>query len=311
MSQKRKRAAVSTHTCGDKIHENWIKGSKQQANMGVTMPRQPTSGGRQNGCWVPPVVALANFYNLKPSLDFIENGFGNANTDADDADSSDSSVEVGTAVQPSQEPSQDEVGDKAVNRVAPKVTGNLVDPVGNDKGNDPKIDPPPLVRSNACDNVKVTVESVLTLWPGDDAQGVFEVMETLFGVCVVGDSWGNHNTNDEFCGPTHSGDGNVSERWFKDLRVTIDNNNLVVLLVERLDSGKDKGNIHYLLVLGYKEEIRRRGTRYALHVKDGMEEDTLLEAMLWDTSSVELTTKVPNGTTLDRYKILESVNVTM
>lgn len=50
--------------------------------------------------------------------------------------------------------------------------------------------------------------------------------------------------------------------------------NLVLMLVERLEGGKDKGNTHYLLVLGYEETRRRRAAVRSLWLKDPMEGDT-------------------------------------
>eukprot|EP01043_Picozoa_sp_COSAG02_P044585 COSAG02_NODE_3997_length_5934_cov_5.000171_1_plen_144_part_00 len=86
----------------------------------------------------------------------------------------------------------------------------------------------------------------------------------------------------------------------------------MLLLVERLEGGKDKGNTHYLLVLGYEEEVRRRGGNVRkLWLKDPMGDngDTLLRAELWDEPAVELLTYQPSGSKLDRFTILEATHL--
>ena len=63
--------------------------------------------------------------------------------------------------------------------------------------------------------------------------------------------------NVKCCGPTlvsvqEYGIWHVSKPWFDDPKKTVDGNNGVILLVERLEQ-KDRGKTHYLLVLGYQD----------------------------------------------------------
>ena len=222
------------------------------------MPKQPTSGGRNNGCWIPPVVALARFYHF---------------------------------------------------------------------------------------DVGATVESVLGKYPLDVAEDVYEMVAKLYGCWLPTNVWRNdagddadevaeedaeelnNEANDNNgtqtdtapeglhsdCGPTSEveyGIQHVHAPWFSDVRATIDGGNLVLLLVERQDAGKDKGNIHYLLVLGYQEISQRRGgNTYSLRVKDPMEGDQLLTAVLWHDQRVELMTQQVTGAALDRYSVLEATHM--
>ena len=52
-------------------------------------------------------------------------------------------------------------------------------------------------------------------------------------------------------------------------------------------------------------------TWYTLYIKDPMEGNKLLLAKLWDERGVELITKQPNGSTLDRYMILEATHLSV
>ena len=98
--------------------------------------------------------------------------------------------------------------------------------------------------------------------------------------------------------------------WFTDVQSTIDRGDVILLLVERLDGGKDKGNTHYLLGVGYEESSSRRGgTAYTLYVKDPMEGDVVLAAPLWHEPTIELCTRQINGAVLDRYAVLESTHL--
>ena len=75
-------------------------------------------------------------------------------------------------------------------------------------------------------------------------------------------------------------------------------------------TGKDKGGTHYLVVLGYQETVRRRGgNTYELRVKDPMEGDQILTAVLWGKQGEELKTLQVSGSALDRYSILESTHM--
>jgi len=68
----------------------------------------------------------------------------------------------------------------------------------------------------------------------------------------------------------------VADAWWAALTRTLsgsgdEGSNLIMLLVERLEGGQDKGHTHYLLVLGYEEEVRRRGGNVRkLWLKDPM-----------------------------------------
>jgi hypothetical protein len=102
----------------------------------------------------------------------------------------------------------------------------------------------------------------------------------------------------------------VAALWFADVKRTLDGGNLVLLLVERLEGGKDQGRTHYLLCLGCQETTRQRGgSAYSLYVKDPMEGDALLTAQLWEEPGVELMTRQLTGQPLDRYAILESTHL--
>ena len=106
----------------------------------------------------------------------------------------------------------------------------------------------------------------------------------------------------------------VADSWWDAVKETLCGGDPVLLLVERLEGAKDKGNTHYLLALGYQEEKGRRGSkRCTLLVKDPMLGDELLEAELWAARpaggpQAELTTQ-QNGATLDRYAILEAAHL--
>ena len=62
----------------------------------------------------------------------------------------------------------------------------------------------------------------------------------------------------------------VSDPWFAAVSTTIRSDNLILLLVERLEGGKDKGNTHCLVMLGYEETKVRRSTVRKLWLKDPM-----------------------------------------
>ena len=183
-------------------------------------------------------------------------------------------------------------------------------------------------------DTKVTIASVLALQNGDDdEEEVIELFEQVSGAIVETPSvWSNDadffkdadSVEDErgaascrWMGPTSEvidGVHSVCGEWFDDVRKTIDGGNPVLLLLERLGSGKDQGNLHYLLCLGYEETVERRNRRsYTLHVKDPMEGDVLLAATLWEIpvgdEPVELTTRQSSGARLDQYSILESTHL--
>eukprot|EP01050_Picozoa_sp_SAG11_P005942 SAG11_NODE_440_length_9448_cov_3.356509_5_plen_311_part_00 len=165
----------------------------------------------------------------------------------------------------------------------------------------------------------LSADSILQLRPGDDDEEVCEVLEDVTGDFTPEVTWGNdeafitQNLDIVWGGPTSQedyGTRSVSDAWFAALTSTIESDNLVLLLVERLEGGRDKGNTHYLLVLGYEETVRRRGGNVrTLWLKDPMEGDQLLSAEFWAESGVELTTRQPNGRTLDRYAILEATHL--
>jgi len=194
-------------------------------------PQQPTD--RPNGCWIPPVVSIARFYEL---------------------------------------------------------------------------------------DSEATIASVLASYPSKDDEDAFEVLERLFGVWAPSNVYGNDASCFEttaehgvpWCGPTsieEYGTQRAHPDWFADVRATIDGGDLVLLLVERLEGLRDKGNTHYLLVVGYQEVARRCGNVCSLFVKDPMEGNVVLVAALWDRPETELTTRQASGATLDRYGILESTHM--
>ena len=166
----------------------------------------------------------------------------------------------------------------------------------------------------------VSMASVRELRPGDEPEEFCEVFEEAFGMWPANKSFSNDSEFMESsgvvkcCGPTsvqEYGIWHVSKPWFDDLKKTVDGNNGVILLVERLER-KDQGKTHYLLVLGYQETLKRRnGKSYTLYIKDPMEGNKLLLAKLWDEHGVELITKQPNGSTLDRYMILEATHLSV
>jgi hypothetical protein len=105
----------------------------------------------------------------------------------------------------------------------------------------------------------------------------------------------------KFSGPTsikEYGTWRVSNAWINEYKKTIQNDNAVILLVERLE-GKDVGRTHYLFGLGYEEKIqknrRNRSPSISLLVKDPTEGNDLLCATMWYERSVELCTKQTNG----------------
>jgi len=154
----------------------------------------------------------------------------------------------------------------------------------------------------------------------DEAEDVFEVFEQMYGLWAPSFVWGDDQTFLEesaahgvpWRGPTSADDygtQTVHTPWFDAVRATVDAGDLVLLLVERLEGGKDKGGTHYLLVVGYQETRRRRGgNACSLQVKDPMEGNQLLAAVLWNDQRAELTTQQVTGSALDRFKILESTH---
>ena len=222
--------------------------------IAAIMPKAVATKSRQNGCWVPPVVALAHFYNMK---------------------------------------------------------------------------------ALSTSGLPITMENVAALRTGDEPEEVCEIFEEAFDIWMADKSWSNHpdymmkevkeeeeeeeaeksqtNTNHfTYHGVTavnEYGTNCVSRAWFEDLKRTIDQDDAVLLLVERQER-KDFGKTHYLVCLGYKEEMkRRRGSEnvsYTLFVKDPTEGDEMLVAKLWEEGNIELCTKQHNGSVLDRYMILEA-----
>ena len=166
---------------------------------------------------------------------------------------------------------------------------------------------------------EITVDSILGLRAGDDAEEACEVFEDITGWWLPETTWGNDEASikDEpdlvWGGPTSVSDFGthaVGDEWWAALTRTIENDDLVLLLVERLEGGKDKGHMHYLLVLGFEEQIRRRGGNVRrLWLKDPMEGNELLEAEFWAEPKVELITKQASGKPLDRYTILEATHL--
>ena len=210
--------------------------SKQVNSSKAIMPLQNLQ--QQNGCWVPPVISVANFYDFSVMKD---------------------------------------------------------------------------------QTTKVSMESINALCPGDEPEEFCEMFEEAFGVWPAKKTFSNDPDLMEdlmdvkCCGPTsikEHGIWKVSKTWFDEVKKTIQENDLVILLVERLER-KDKGNTHYLVVFGYEETRRRNRESYSLIIKDPNEGDTLLEAKLWDDNSVELTTKQTNGSTLDRFNILEATHLSV
>ena len=124
--------------------------------------QQPTNDGRENGCWIPPVVAFARYYGLDPAA---------------------------------------------------------------------------------------SIDSVLAVRPQDEAEDVFEMMEDIYGVWAPAKVWGNDEAfladsaehGVPWCGPTSEDDGcgnrSINPAWFADVCATVDAGDLVLLLVERLESG--------------------------------------------------------------------------
>lgn len=130
---------------------------------------------------------------------------------------------------------------------------------------------------------QVSVASVLALRPGDEDEEVVEVFEQALGVegMITPSSWSNDEAffegSDRYLGLTSVEDYGVqavAQPWFADVRKVIDGGNLILLLVERLEGGNDRGKTHYLLCVGYQETVRRRGTAFSLKVKDPMEGGT-------------------------------------
>lgn len=90
------------------------------------------------------------------------------------------------------------------------------------------------------------------------------------GLAAADIVWGGPTSVTEY--GTHA----VADEWWAAVKRLLNGSNgerpgLILLLVERLEGGKDKGHTHYLLVLGYEEQIRRRGGNVRkLWLKDPM-----------------------------------------
>ena len=176
---------------------------------------------------------------------------------------------------------------------------------------------------------EVTVDSIVTMHPEDEEAEVCEIIEEICGVWCPDKTFGDEEAfikkpaqagnppiqSVNWAGPTSIDDfgtRKVSQLWFADVKRTIERGELCLLLLERLESGKDQSATHYLLALGFEEVLQRRSHHACtLYVKDPMEGDQILRAMLWEERGIELTTKQPSGAVLDRYKILEATHLQM
>ena len=133
---------------------------------------------------------------------------------------------------------------------------------------------PPSSRSDqawpvAARGRAITVDSILGLRAGDDGEDACEVLEDITGWSFPGSTWGRGDAEADinvftqgsvWGGPTAVNDygtHTVAGAWWAALKQTIEGSNLVLLLVERLEGGQDKGHTHYLLVLGFEEQVRR------------------------------------------------------
>ena len=101
--------------------------------------------------------------------------------------------------------------------------------------------------------------------------------------------------------------------WFAAVKDTVRKGNLVLLLVQRKEGGKDKNNTHYVVIMGFEEETtkvrRKEVTMRSVWLKDPMEGDQLLRADFWPElePDVELVTYQHNSSSkLDRFGILEA-----
>ena len=173
----------------------------------------------------------------------------------------------------------------------------------------------------------ITVESVLSLRPGDHPEVTCEVLEDITGHYLPGQTWSNEEDVKEdervqYGGVTsicHFGLWTVAGAWWKALETTLgETGNPVLLLVERLEGKQDRGQTHFLLVLGLEELRSRRTVVRRLLLKDPMVGDALLKAELWALREAggepaELTTmeetKQGESKPLDRYKILEATHL--
>ena len=137
---------------------------------------------------------------------------------------------------------------------------------------------------------EITVEAVLGLRAGDEAEEACEVLEDITGCWLPAATFGNDEETESIRGDgdvvwggptsvTDYGTHAVADVWWAALTRTLGGGggsdeeppNLILLLVERLEGAKDKGHTHYLLVLGCEEEVRRRGGNVRkLWLKDPM-----------------------------------------
>ena len=138
---------------------------------------------------------------------------------------------------------------------------------------------------------EITVESVLSLRPGDEPEEACEVFEDITGCWLPETTFGDDEAfiksvseasnapEVAWGGPTsvtEYGVHTVAHAWWESLTRTLSGSddepaNPILLLVERLEGGKDKGNTHYLLVFGFEQQVRRRGGNVRkLWLKDPM-----------------------------------------
>ena len=249
----------------------------------AVMPKQPTDGGRTNLCWVSPVVAVAAYYQAAvaghaavtvESVLALQGGAG-----ADEAASAEDILweeyRIGT--------------------VACLQRGEDWDPWDAEGDAD--------VWCNGLD------EDWRALRPDS-------------GMLV--DDWGTEK---------------VSEEWFGALRRCIDAEHVALLLVERLEAREAQAHakaagpapptgagaaatapaaaaparcqrpVHYLLVLGYRVQGGRRGSKnYRLVLKDPMEADRLVTTANLEAAAdgkMVLATTREDGGVLDRFRPLQ------
>jgi hypothetical protein len=264
----------------------------------VLLPTQPTAeytaaglllpGGLMNACWAPPVVAIASFYRI------VELPLLSRSSRAWPAGAGGGEITVHSVL--GLRPGDD--GEEAC-EVFEDITGWWLPE--STWGNDEAF----IKSASTVSNETVAVHREDGLPNREDGlpqseEQEEEGKEEEEGECV---NWG---------GPTSTCDQGVcgvADLWWSALTETLSGGDLVLLLLERLEGAKDKGNTHYLLVLGFEEETRRRRIVRKLWLKDPVEGDLLLEAELWAEPEVELLTKNGGGRTLDKYVILEATHL--
>jgi hypothetical protein len=273
------------------------------------MPFQPTSNGRINGCWVPPIVACVNYYKQDKKNKEMDKEMDKEMKDKEDKDKK-------TETECTIESVLERCGSSDIEASCVEVLDmhyNIhVSPWKDNDGREIWYD---VVEKEDIDDEDE-----------DEDGGMFEYDNDIAEKGATGIAFER-----------------VNEVWFSALKACIERDDIAILLCKRLEAAEvatdGKPTTHYLLVLGFEETIKkqvcvteekkvigreggrhssrsrgRRGTgTRVLFVKDPMEGDMMLRAHLvcdiFNFGKIVLNTLTTTGGILDRFRPLECTHL--